>query len=170
MNTAKLPRLKRLTSTLLLAGLFLASCKTAPDRPLRPTPGQHLIDDAEDVWDDYDCEDRKLPFATLEESEIRPATVYAGEEFNHHFIYALCPARNAQPIIGTLYRRVYFNNQIVFQDVERNFILKPGKWSVDAFITTPPDAKPGVYRLSLAFNSRGINLDSSSNLTVQSKR
>jgi len=114
-------------------------------------PGETVLKHPDEVWKAYDCAKKRLPFVRMVKYEILPPEVYPGEEINQHFEYVLCPARPAEVLAGTLYRRIYYKGKVVFEDVTRNFELKPGKWAVDAFIRVPPDASPGVYYLEVVF-------------------
>lgn len=130
-------------------------------------PGENLISHPNTVWEQYDCSDKKIPFLVIEKNELAPATVNPGEEFNHRLIYALCVEKTAKVIIGNLYRKIYFRGKLVFNDVSKDFELKPGKWSVDAFIAVPPQAKPGIYSLLVVFNSNQISFERSTRLVVK---
>jgi hypothetical protein len=130
-------------------------------------PGDKLLSEPASVRREYGCDRRKLPFVTVEEYEVHPTTLSPGDEFNHHFVYALCSEKTARPVIGTLTRQIYFNGKAVFQDVSKNYQLKPGKWSVDAFITVSPKAKPGFYTVQLSFRGGRINFEKTTDLIVK---
>jgi hypothetical protein len=130
-------------------------------------PGEKQLIDARTVWYRYHCGDKKSPFLVIEQHEISPLTLYPDEEFNHHFVYAVCPIRNFRAIKGNLYRKIYFKGAVVFQDLSRNFEFKPGKWSVDAFIKISPRAEPGTYFLKLIFYSKAITVERNLYFTVQ---
>ncbi len=144
---------------IILFALLLASCAGIRldsgeiFQKERREPGEKRIAPLAGIAQAYGCDQKRRPFVSIEENEIVPTRLYPGEEFNHQFIYVMCPGKRANVVTGDLYRRIYFNGKVVFKDVSKNFEIKPGKWSVDAFITIPPQAKPGVYSLSLTFNN-----------------
>jgi hypothetical protein len=115
-------------------------------------PGEKMITHPSKVWEKYNCAKKKRPMLIVEANEILPPELYSGKDLNHHFIYSMCPLNPSQLIKGTLFRRVYFNGQTVFEDVTANFEFKPGEWSVDAFIGIPSKAQPGVYALEVSFS------------------
>jgi len=161
---------KKVVIFLLL--IFLVSC--APvywelKKSLRE-PGEKLLVHPDKVWQEYSCAQKRRPFAQIVKYEILPPELYPGEELNQHFEYVFCPARPAQVLAGTLYRRIYFKGKIIFEDKTPNFELKPGKWAVDAFIRVPPEAKAGVYFLEVLFKAPGLTLKEGHNFVVKAKQ
>ena len=121
------------------------------------------------IWESDSCARKKLPFMLIEKSELMPTVITPGKEFNHRFIYVFCPrSKKSKPISGTLYRKIYFQGRLVFEDVSKRYQFKPGKWSVDAFITVPPEVKPGSYALVVTFKAKNINLEKNASLIVGS--
>jgi hypothetical protein len=55
---------------------------------------------------------------------------------------------------------------VVFEDIIRNFEVRPGKWSVDAFITIPEKAEPGPYSVEATFSAGRVQFQSRQELTV----
>jgi hypothetical protein len=129
-------------------------------------PGETLIDVPDKIRKDYNCDKKQLPFASIEDNEVLPPKIHPGDELNHRFVYVMCPTRDASVVAGNLYRRIYFKGKVLFQDVSKNFEIKPGKWSVDAFITVPLKTEPGVYSLELSFESKLFTLQKSHDLVV----
>ncbi len=157
---------------LFLFLVFLVSC--APvywelKKSLRE-PGEKLLAHPDKVWQEYACAQQKLPFIKIIKYEILPPKLYPGEELNQHFEYVFCPAKPAQVLSGTLYRRIYFKGHIIFEDKTPEFELKPGKWAVDAFIRVPPEAKPGVYFLEVFFKASKFTFKKGQNFVVKAKK
>ena len=161
---------KKVVALFLL--IFLVAC--APvywdiKKSLRK-PGETFKEHPEKVWKEYECDQKKLPFIKILSYEVIPPELLPGEEINQHFEYVMCPAFPAQVIQGTLYRRIYYRGKIIFEDVTKHFEFKPGKWAVDAFITVPPSAPPGVYYLSLEFRSSRFNFKKGKDFVVKPKK
>jgi len=129
-------------------------------------PGEQLLETPGKIATQYGCARKTQPFATIEEHELLPPRVHPGEELNHRFVYVMCPTRDASVVRGELSRRIYYKGKVVFKDVSKGFEVKPGKWSVDAFITVPSQAEPGVYSLELSFESKLLTLQKSHDLVV----
>jgi hypothetical protein len=129
-------------------------------------PGDKLLTRPEAVWSEQACSEKPLPFFKLEEHAVLPPKAVAGKEVNHRIIYAMCPERPTEVVRGDLYRRIYYKGQVVFEDVAKRFEVKPGKWSVDAFITIPREAEAGVYALETAFSGGRIEFKDSRTLIV----
>jgi hypothetical protein len=55
---------------------------------------------------------------------------------------------------------------VVFEDIIRNFEVRPGKWSVDAFITIPEKAEPGPYSVEATFSAGRVQFQGRQELTV----
>ncbi len=115
-------------------------------------PGEKLITHPNQVWEKYHCGKKDLPLFLVETNEILPPKLHAGKELNHHFVYVMCPAEPSQVIRGRLTRSIYYKGHVIFKDETDNFEFKPGEWCVDAFITIPPEAEPGVYSLEVSFS------------------
>src|SRR5512135_2490266 len=131
------------------------------------TPGDHLLEPPEGLAQAYHCDSQPFPFLLIEANELAPATLEAGREFNHHLVYFLCPTPRAEVMTGTLSRRLYYQGQVVFEDLSQGFTFKPGKWSVDAFIEVPPTATAGVYSLQWRFDSKGLHLEEKNYFVVK---
>jgi hypothetical protein len=133
-----------------------------------PRPGEKLIIHPNFIRESDSCNRKKLPLLLIEKSELTPTIISPGKEFNHRLIYVFCPgSKKSRPISGTLYRKIYFQGQLVFQDVSKRYQFKPGKWSVDAFITVPPEVKPGSYAVVVTFKAKNIDLEKSASLIIE---
>ena len=129
-------------------------------------PGEYNRGFPDEVADEYHCGKRPLPFFEIEEDELLPERVSPGTEFNHRLQYVLCPKGDTQVVSGTLYTRILYKGKpILSESIARD--LQPGRWVVDAFITLPKDAKPGVYALQSEFKSKSGSFDSSSTFLVE---
>ena len=119
---------------------------------------------------ELDCEHRQLPYVVLEKSELLPRTVRNGEEFNHRFIYAACPRQPGRTIVGTLRTRIYYNGEVVWNDVDKTFDIRAGRWTFDTFIKVPNTARSGEYQIDLDFRSSHIRFKNSERFVAADKR
>lgn len=132
---------------ILLLILALASGCAAKKPPERPAPGQMPLSSAEAVRKELGCEGRKTPLLVLETNEARPAVIRPGQEIHHHMVYAFCPGPAGTPATARLTRTVYAKNRQVLADTDPAFEIRPGRWSVVAYIQTPENAPAGDYEL-----------------------
>ena len=142
-----------------LAALTLcAGCGTARWSVVKQfrTPGEKLDTFPERVWDEYDCGSQKRPFLIIEKNDLIPQTVIAGGNFGHRLIYVMCPAQPTAVVAGTLATRIHFKGQPIVQQMDSHFEIKPGRWTVDAFVHLPDDAEAGVYAYELEFDSEPL--------------
>ena len=131
-------------------------------------PGQRLLDLPEKVEARYGCEKRRLPHFELERNEINPNRIRPGGEINHRIVYALCPLRRTEVVVGTLTTRVRFKGSVVLRESIPDFEIKPGRWSVDAFVRLPENAESGVYALEVEFERGRVRFDESLTFGVDS--
>lgn len=144
--------------------LGLAACQTSPpkvvatpvakheiSKPENERTGEHLIAAAALVSAETDCMNiKKTPVADFTEQELNPDSVLAGEKFTHHLIYTVCDSDPENVIEGTLYRKIYRGSQLLHSE-PKPFVLKPGRWAVNALIEVPAKSKPGSYTLKTEF-------------------
>jgi len=149
-------RLVALTVAILLCGC--ASLRWSMTKALRD-PGEQLRSFPEEVWDEYDCEDQRRPFFIMEESALIPPRVKPKRDFNHRMIYAMCPLRPTEVVAGTLSTRIRFRGKPIVRDTMASYELRPGRWVVDAFVSLPEDAEPGVYAYEVQFESATIEFE-----------
>jgi len=121
----------------------------------------------EEVWEEYDCDSQKRPFFIIEENELVPPRVKAGDEFNHRMIYVMCPKRPTEVVEGRLSTRIRFKGEPVVDSTDDAYEIKPGRWVVDAFVEIPEAAEPGVYAYEVEFSGRGLSFDKSLTFLVQ---
>jgi len=119
-------------------------------------PGEKIVNFPEKVAVEYKCSEKKLPFFYVERNELSPTKINPGTEINHHFVYVMCPSFPSEVIDAKLYRRIYYQGKIVFEDITENFKIKPGRWEVNAYIIVPPEATTGVYSLEMEIRSNKI--------------
>ena len=119
-------------------------------------PGTKLVSLPDAVAAEYECPSRRLPYFVFEKQEVNPSRMVAGEEFNHRFVYALCPRRATEVVTGTLRTRIRYKDRVIVQDKDEDFELQPGRWAVDSFVRLPDSAKVGIYSLELEFTSRRV--------------
>ena len=118
-------------------------------------PGEYNAALPEVVWKKYGCGKRKLPYLRIESFELSPERVKAGEEFNHRWVYSLCPMTPTAVVDGSLETRIFFKGKPIVSDSNERFELKPGRWVVDTFVEVPPNAEPGVYSIEIRFAGNG---------------
>lgn len=121
----------------------------------KPEPGEKMLDLHEEVWRDYNCKNETLPIVKIEESDLEPNRLDPEKkmECNHRLIYGLCCDKLTNEITGRLFTRIFHRGQTVVNDIDENYILKPGRWQVDTFIVLPEEAESGVYSLEIEFIS-----------------
>jgi len=154
----------RLAALVALVALLAAGC-VQMQLGLRE-PGEYNRGFPDDVAAEYQCEKRPLPFFEVEETELLPERVSAGDEFNHRLQYVMCPKDDTQVVSGTLHTRILFKGKaILTESTQRD--LQPGRWIVDSFITLPAGAQPGVYALQSEFKSAQGTFDSRATFLVE---
>jgi hypothetical protein len=147
----------------LVLCLALAGCASTlafVERPFRK-PGERLRDLPEQVWQQYDCDTRTLPFFALEQVELHPQRLRAGGTFAHRMVYALCPPEPTAVVTGILHTRIKHRGTTLVDQGDPQYDLKPGRWVVDAFVELPPTAEIGVYALEIEFEGSGVHFDKS---------
>lgn len=102
----------------------------------------------------------------VNEVSVEPVRVKAGRELNHRFVYTFCPQQGASSITGTLTTSVSQGGAIILTDPVDGYRLGAGQWAVDARITVPADAPPGVYTLSMSFAGDAAAFNGSADFTV----
>ncbi len=142
----------------LSLALGCASMRWAVQKSLRQ-PGESIEDFPEAVWEEYDCASQQRPFLVIEMNELLPPRINAGGEFNHRFVYAMCPVAPTEVVSGRLSTRIRFKGSPIVVDTENGYEIKPGRWVVDAMIKLPEDAEPGVYAHELVFESPRLKFE-----------
>jgi hypothetical protein len=120
------------------------------------SPGEKLDAFPEQVWDEYDCESQQRPFFVVEQNELTPQKVAAGGNFGHRWVYVMCPTVPTGVVEGKLATRIHFRGQPIVQQVDSHFEIKPGRWTVDAFVHLPDEAEAGVYAYELEYESEPL--------------
>lgn len=145
----------RATTALLLGFVFACSAPFGHVRRSIRSPGEYNAALPEAIWRKYECSKRKLPFLRIESFTLSPERVEAGEEFNHRWVYSLCPTTPTSVVTGRLETRIFFKGQPIVSDDDSRFELKPGRWVIDTFVEVPPEAEPGVYSIEIRFKGSG---------------
>ena len=119
------------------------------------THGVKQLDEHQKIWKEYNCQSEELPLVKIEYNELIPKRLNLKKkmECNHRFIYGFCSQRHSKEIVGILHTRIFHRGKMVVDDVENNYLLKPGRWRVDTFIIVPKHVEPGVYTLETEFTS-----------------
>ena len=156
------------TKTVLLCSL-LAGCTSSQQKAPEPAPasvptqpkaeklGETLLVTPAKVWNELDCvNSSKLPLAILEDQQLTPQKVNAGDQFMHRIEYALCPDSPDITILGTLSRKIYLKGKLVHNG-QQSFELRPGRWRVNAIIKVPDKSKSGTYTLLTEFVGQASN-------------
>jgi hypothetical protein len=110
----------------------------------------------EEVWKEYDCDNQKRPFFIIEDNELVPPKVEAGNDFNHRLVYVMCPANPTEVAAGVLATRIHFEGDVIVDARDESYEIKPGRWVVDAFVEIPENAEPGVYAYEIDFSGEGL--------------
>ncbi len=135
-------------------------------RSLR-NPGEHNSALPEEVWKKHDCGKKDLPYLHFESLEVAPERLKPGEEFNHRWVYSLCPETPTSVVEGTLETRIYFKGEPIVSEANNHFELKPGRWVIDTFVQVPPQAQAGVYSIEIAFQSKPTRFRKRRSFAVQ---
>jgi len=152
----------------LVSALGCAGVAGRLERALR-SPGEKLRTVPDDVWSEYKCSEQKLPLFRLEQTELVPQRVTAGDDVNHRLVYALCPTEPTEVIEGTLQTRILFKGKPVLRDADGHYEIKPGRWVVDTFIQIPPQAETGIYSVQVEFVSQTVNFREERSFAVERK-
>jgi len=159
---------------MLLLGFFVAACvpqtpllMSSPTAKIESKPGVKLVLGEQAVWSEYNCGSKTLPFIVIEQYDISPTVVRPGQEFRYNFVYAACTFGNQKTIKGSLARKIYYKGRLIFQDIKRDFLLKPGKWDVTALVQVPPKTTPGTYNFELTLKSPVTTITRTSLFVVQ---
>jgi len=149
-------------------GLLTLSCSATLSylgRPFRK-PGERLRAFPEEVWEEYSCDSKELPYFKIEQVELYPRRLEPGEEFGHRLVYVLCPLHTTGVVTGKFDTRILHRGQPLVIDTQERYDLKPGRWVVDAFIRLPETAEVGLYALELRFDSKIIRFQRSLDFAV----
>lgn len=119
------------------------------------------------VWEEYDCDTQKRPFLIVEENQLVPPKVRAGDDFNHRMVYAMCPATTTAVVSGKLSTKILYKGSPIMVNTDANYEIKPGRWVIDAFVEIPADAEPGVYAYEVAFSGKGLSFNKSLTFLVK---
>jgi hypothetical protein len=152
--------------TALLLATGCASLRWSVTKSLRK-PGERLETFPEEVWEEYDCDTQKRPFFIIEENELVPPRVKAGGEFNHRMVYVMCPVRPTGVVSGRLHTRIRFRGNPIVRETTESYELKPGRWVLDAEISLPDNAAPGIYAFEVAFQSARLDFEKSLTFVVR---
>ena len=153
---------------LLLLASGCAGARWWLEKSLRH-PGEELKDFPEAVWQEYDCGSQKRPFFIIERNELVPPEVRSGGEFNHRFVYVMCPVNPTEVVTGKLATRIRFKGSPIVVDTLPAWDLKPGRWVVDASVALPENAEPGIYTYELQFESAPVAFDKSLTFVVRAR-
>jgi hypothetical protein len=148
----------KVVALLALALLLAPACTTTRGKVVKlfRQPGEVIRDFPEVVWEEYDCGLQRRPFFVVEENELVPQRVRAGSDFNHRFVYVMCPQQRTEVVAGRLLTRIRFKGRPIVRQNEEVWEIKPGRWVVDTSVELPESAEPGVYAYELAFESDSI--------------
>jgi hypothetical protein len=131
-----------------------------------PPPGEKLLRSSDDPALLKSCVNYARRFLWIDTVEVMPSQVAADSTINHRFTYTFCPQSKVRALRGTLVTRITFQGQEVVSSTDRNYVLSPGQWAVDANIVIPPQATSGTYNLETTFTSGGAHFDRSADFTV----
>ena len=160
------PKVAAACLLLVALGTGCASLRWSVQKAVR-TEGTQLVAFPEEVAREYACAERKLPYFTIEHSEIVPPRVRSGGEFNHRLVTVLCPAHPTEVAIGRLSEGIRFRGRLVHRETRERFEIRPGRWILDAFVELPRDAEPGVYGYELRFDAPNVSFEESWSFVVE---
>ena len=152
----------------LVAAVGCASWQGFVTRTLRD-PGMALETFPDLVWEEYDSEHQQRPFFVMEKSELVPKRLKPDTDFNHRMVYSMCPEQATQVVTGTLSTRSRFRGAAIVRDEVADYEIRPGRWIVDAFVTVPEHADPGVYAYEIEFQSADLRFDERMTFVVDEK-
>ncbi len=154
--------------TVLLLAMGCASMRWSLQKSLRD-PGERLESFPEEVWEEYDCDAQKRPFFIIEKNELVPPRVKVGGDFNHRMVYVMCPPRPTGVVSGLLLTRIRFRGDPIVRETTQAYEIKPGRWILDAEVTLPEDAQPGIYAYEMDFESAALSFEKSLTFVVRAK-
>lgn len=133
-----------------IAMLFtLGACQTC-DLPLRP-PAQQMCRAPNDTCGRYNT-----PSFRINQIELLPDTVRAGDRMVRRIVYTYCPRTLGQSARGTMEASIFLEQKRLVRDRNVGFAIKPGRQVYDAEIRIPRAARPGIYMLITEMNGTGI--------------
>ncbi|MFO8084900.1 MAG: hypothetical protein R6U27_11345 [Desulfobacterales bacterium] len=130
-------------------------------------PGEHMILPPKTFWEKAACADQQTPYFMVEQYQVIPVLVRAGDFFSQRMIYSLCTNRRGDEILGNLHTRIYFRGKPIMTDVDSNYAMKPGKWRIDRIIDIPMEAASGVYSIEIEFYSPNLQFIQQENFVVR---
>ena len=154
--------------TVLLLATGCASMRWSLQKSLRD-PGERLESFPEEVWAEYDCDAQKRPFFIIEKNELVPPRVKVGGDFNHRMVYVMCPPRSTGVVAGRLRTRIRFRGDPIVRETTEAYEIKPGRWILDAEVTLPEDAQPGIYAYEMDFRGSALRFEKSLTFVVRAK-
>jgi hypothetical protein len=154
--------------TVLLLAMGCASMRWALQKSLRD-PGERLESFPEEVWAEYDCDAQKRPFFMIEKNELVPPRVKVGGDFNHRMVYVMCPPRPTGVVSGRLRTRIRFRGDPIVRETTEAYEIKPGRWILDAEVTLPEDAQPGIYAYEMDFKGAALHFEKRLTFVVRAK-
>jgi hypothetical protein len=138
---------------IFISALVLSGCVTTVDKiqdiqqrammSMRK-PGEKMVAPPEDASRRYSCSTYMKDKLVIEEIDVIPDRINAGDEINQRIRYGLCPNPPSGTMNGKIVRTVLFNGETQFEDITY-YAFKPGTWTIDAFIQVPRDVDEGMY-------------------------
>lgn len=120
----------------------------------RRSSGERPLKTVQEISRELGCGGRRAVIAQFDSGEVIPIRPNPGAEVNHRVVYSACPG-TAEQLTGTLTRRLYYGRTTIMEDKEK-IVLKPGRWSIDVFITIPPKVELGWYRMEAVFENAAV--------------
>jgi hypothetical protein len=130
------------------------------------SPGTQRVAAIDPVWQELDCANKVRPHIAVEGYEATPGRLRSGAEINVRLTYAFCGRNREDEATGRLSRRVLRRGQVVFEDVETQFVVRAGRWNVDASIRFPANAGAGEYVIESRWVARGVRFERRQSVTV----
>jgi hypothetical protein len=132
------------------------------------TQGEKKVLSPEQTQAKSACTSSRGALLYLEEVQVLPEVLAAGQEIHQRIRYAVCRAAAAGALKGSITRAVSFNGEEMFRDMT-DYEFKPGTWTVDVFIGIPKAAGSGTYSLDTTLKSGRQTLREKDVFTVKNR-
>jgi len=81
----------------------------------------------------------------------------------------MCPVRPTGVVSGRLRTRIRFRGDPIVRETTEAYEIKPGRWIVDAEVTLPENAEPGVYAYEMDFKGAALSFEKSLTFVVRAR-
>jgi hypothetical protein len=162
---------------IFMSALLLSGCVTTVDKiqdiqqrammSMRK-PGEKMVAPPGEAPRRYSCSPYMKDRLIIEEIDVIPVRINAGDEINQRIRYGLCPNFPSGTLSGKIIRTVLFNGEMQFEDITY-YEFKPGTWTIDAFIEVPGDVEEGMYEVEVVITYGSKTVRSMDSFLVKKK-